>query len=82
MPKLLLASGQKGWPYFQRLLIAQLRFLEPYLRNAELTDAVRLLYKASHCATVVPMQCVAMAPRLPPDMGCNATFSAIAGRLH
>jgi CCR4-NOT transcription complex subunit 1 len=25
----------------------QLRFLEPFLRNAELTDAVRLLYKGT-----------------------------------
>lgn len=45
MPKLLLAPSHKGWPNFQRLLLALLRFLEPYLRNAELTDAVRLLYK-------------------------------------
>lgn len=48
MPKLLLAPSHKGWPNFQRLLLALLRFLEPYLRNAELTDAVRLLYKVSH----------------------------------
>ena len=47
MPKLLLAPNHKGWPSFQRLLLALLRFLEPYLRNAELTDAVRLLYKVS-----------------------------------
>ena len=47
MPKLLLAPSHKGWPNFQRLLLALLRFLEPYLRNAELTDAVRLLYKVS-----------------------------------
>ena len=48
MPKLLLAPSHKGWPAFQRLLLALLRFLEPYLRNAELTDAVRLLYKVCH----------------------------------
>ena len=47
MPKLLLAPSHKGWPNFQRLLLALLRFLEPYLRNAELTDAVRLLYKVN-----------------------------------
>ena len=47
MPKLLLVPGQKGWPHFQSLLVALLRFLEPYLRNAELTDAVRLLYKGT-----------------------------------
>ena len=45
LPKLLLAPGHKGWPHFQRLLVALLRFLEPYLRNAELTEAVRILYK-------------------------------------
>ena len=45
MPKLLLAPNHKGWLSFQRLLLALLKFLEPYLRNAELTDAVRLLYK-------------------------------------
>lgn len=50
MPKLLLAPSHKGWPNFQRLLLALLRFLEPYLRNAELTDAVRLLYKVSNCS--------------------------------
>ena len=49
MPKLLLAPSHKGWPNFQRLLLALLRFLEPYLRNAELTDAVRLLYKVRTC---------------------------------
>lgn len=27
--------------------LPQLRFLEPFLRNAELTDAVRLLYKGT-----------------------------------
>jgi hypothetical protein len=45
MPKLLLAYQQKGWPHVERLLLALLRFLEPYLRNADLTDAVRMLYK-------------------------------------
>ena len=50
MPKLLLAPSHKGWPNFQRLLLALLRFLEPYLRNAELTDAVRLLYKVRKCS--------------------------------
>lgn len=45
MPKLLQANNRIGWPHFQRLIIALLRFLEPYLRNADLTDAVRLLYK-------------------------------------
>ena len=45
MPKLV--NDPVGWPFFQKLLIALLRFLEPYLRNAELTDSVRLLYKGT-----------------------------------
>lgn len=45
MPKLVLAPGQAGWPHLERLLVALLRFLEPYLRNADLTDAIRNLYK-------------------------------------
>lgn len=42
-----MVSDQQGWAPFHRLLIALLRFLEPYLRNAELTDSVRLLYKGT-----------------------------------
>lgn len=55
MPKLLLAQQQKGWPHVQRLLLALLRFLEPYLRNADLTEAVRMLYKvrSSHDDTIL-----------------------------
>lgn len=40
MPKLLTANGQKGWPYFQRLLVDLFQFMEPFLRNAELGDPV------------------------------------------
>jgi len=47
MPKLLLATGQNGWPHFQKLLVALLQFLEPYLRNAELTESIRLMYKGT-----------------------------------
>ncbi|BBN05282.1 CCR4-NOT transcription complex subunit 1 [Marchantia polymorpha subsp. ruderalis] len=46
MPKLLL-QNQKGWPLFQRLLVALFKFMEPYLRNADLSDPVRLLYKGT-----------------------------------
>lgn len=42
MPKLLTANGQKGWPYFQRLLVDLFQFMEPFLRNAELGDPVCL----------------------------------------
>ncbi|KAH9287615.1 hypothetical protein KI387_031732 [Taxus chinensis] len=47
MPKLLLSNNQKGWPFFQRLLVDLFKFMEPYLRNAELSDPVRLLYKGT-----------------------------------
>eukprot|EP00898_Chlorokybus_atmophyticus_P005844 jgi/Chlat1/6260/Chrsp44S05774 len=47
MPKLLMAHSQKGWPLFQRLLVALFKFMEPYLRNAELNLPVRLLYKGT-----------------------------------
>jgi len=47
MPKLLLAKSQKGWPLFQRLLVELFKFLEPYLRNAELSEPIRMLYKGT-----------------------------------
>ena len=65
MPKLLLAPGHKGWSHFQRLLVALLRFLEPYLRNAELTDAVRLLYKVW---LLLGMLCLAVLFRPTPQL--------------
>ncbi len=50
MPKLLQAGGpvgKAGWAPFQTLLMAQLQFLEPYLRTARLHESVRLLYQVS-----------------------------------
>ncbi|VFQ85948.1 unnamed protein product [Cuscuta campestris] len=47
MPKLLTSNGQKGWPYFQRLLVDLFQFMEPFLRNAELGEAVHFLYKGT-----------------------------------
>ena len=47
MAKLLLAKGQKGWTLFQGLLGELFHFLEPYLRSAELTEPIRLLYKGT-----------------------------------
>ncbi|KAF8048217.1 hypothetical protein N665_2608s0003 [Sinapis alba] len=47
MLKLLSLNGQKGWPYVQRLLVGLLQFLEPFLRNAELSGPVHLLYKGT-----------------------------------
>ena len=43
MPKLLLSHSQKGWPLFQRLLVALFKFMEPYLRNADVSDPVSAL---------------------------------------
>ncbi|KAG6431047.1 hypothetical protein SASPL_109122 [Salvia splendens] len=40
MPKLLTANAQKGWPYFQRLLVDFFQFIEPFLRKAELEEPV------------------------------------------
>ena len=71
MPKLLLAPNHKGWPSFQRLLLALLRFLEPYLRNAELTDAVRLLYKVC-CSPATRCPCGLVIT--PCSLACKCAF--------
>ena len=47
MPPLLTARKQVGWPTYVTLLLSQLQFLEPFLKHAELTDVVRLLYKGT-----------------------------------
>ncbi|KAG2174664.1 hypothetical protein INT44_006928 [Umbelopsis vinacea] len=47
MPKLFLIENQKGWPIFQRLLISLFKFLVPFLRNVELQDTTRLLYRGT-----------------------------------
>lgn len=48
MPRLLLSPTQHGWLLYEHLLVALLRFLEPYLRaSSELTDCVRALYKGT-----------------------------------
>ncbi len=57
MPKLLLAPEQRGWPHFQRLMIALLSFLEPYLRNADLTEAIRMLYKVGSLHPMYSLPC-------------------------
>ena len=40
-----LTPQQKAWAMYAQLLIDQFRFLAPFLRNAELTKPVQLLYK-------------------------------------
>lgn len=47
MPKLLMSPAQKGWPLVQRLLVDLFKFMEPYLRNAELGESVHFLYKGT-----------------------------------
>ncbi|KAI9023310.1 CCR4-Not complex component, Not1-domain-containing protein [Hyaloraphidium curvatum] len=48
MAKLLSQEAQKGWPFFQRLLVDLFKFLGPFLRNdVELKDHVRVLYKGT-----------------------------------
>jgi CCR4-NOT transcription complex subunit 1 len=57
MPKLLLFADRKvrlhpcslirrqGWPLLHKLLISVFQFMTPFLRHAEMTDSIRVLYK-------------------------------------
>jgi len=45
MPHLLLSKERKGWPLMHKLLMTLLVFLQPFLQNIQLNDAVRKLYK-------------------------------------
>jgi CCR4-NOT transcription complex subunit 1 len=47
LSKLLLEEDQKGWDIAHQLLIDLLLFLEPHLRRADLTDAIKLYYKGT-----------------------------------
>ena len=47
MPKLLEADQREGWGAFHRLFASLLRFLSPLLRNAELQDTSRQLYRGT-----------------------------------
>ncbi|XP_059666940.1 uncharacterized protein LOC132312554 isoform X2 [Cornus florida] len=47
MPKLLTVNPPKGWPHVQRLLVDLFKFMEPYLRNAELREPIYFLYKGT-----------------------------------
>ena len=66
MPKLLLAPEQRGVAALPAPHVALLSFLEPYLRNADLTEAIRMLYKV--CATCWPFA-IALSSR--PGKGSN-----------
>ncbi|KAK6936303.1 CCR4-NOT transcription complex subunit 1, HEAT repeat [Dillenia turbinata] len=47
MPKLLTINPPKGWSLVQRLLVDLFKFMEPYLRNAELGEPILVLYKGT-----------------------------------
>lgn len=47
MPHILLMKNQKGWPHMHRLVIALLLFLQPFLKQAQLSDATRRLYRGT-----------------------------------
>ncbi|XP_057476799.1 uncharacterized protein LOC130764518 isoform X2 [Actinidia eriantha] len=47
MPNFLTVNPPKRWPYVQRLLVDLFKFMEPYLRNAELRKTIRLLYEGT-----------------------------------
>ncbi|KMT00009.1 hypothetical protein BVRB_1g018420 isoform D [Beta vulgaris subsp. vulgaris] len=47
MPKLLAGNSQKGWPLLHRLLVDLFQFMEPFLRNAEMGELIRFLYKGT-----------------------------------
>ena len=47
LPNLLLLSGQKCWNVAHQLLIDHFLFMEPHLRRAELTPAMKKLYEGT-----------------------------------
>ena len=47
LPNLLIASSQRGWPIAHQLLVDQLLFLEPSLRHAKLSKALRKMYEGT-----------------------------------
>lgn len=59
MPKILTGNSQKGWPYFQRLLVDLFQFMEPFLRNAELGGPVGCFWFLLVWSYMAPGHCVA-----------------------
>jgi CCR4-NOT transcription complex subunit 1 len=47
LPNLLLLSARRGWNVVLQLLVDQFLFLEPHLRNSELTPAIKQLYEGT-----------------------------------
>lgn len=44
---LIVSFFMQGWPTFQRLVICLFQFLVPFLRDAELRDTTRMLYRGT-----------------------------------
>ncbi|PWA51936.1 transcription regulator [Artemisia annua] len=53
MPKLLSGNAQKGWPYFQRLLVDLFQFMEPFLRKTEVGEPIDLLAEISQSPRIL-----------------------------
>ena len=53
MPLLLNCPNKSGWLLMQVLLSDYLSFMQPYLKNVELSDPVRTLYKGLLCILLV-----------------------------
>lgn len=47
MPKLLLAENREGWSAFHKMLLSLLKFLAPFLKEADLQLAARDLYRGT-----------------------------------
>lgn len=47
MPKLLKVKTESGWHVLQSLLVDLFTFLEPFLRDIQLSPSIRLLYKGT-----------------------------------
>lgn len=47
MPNLLLLEGDKGFAVFHQLIVDMLLFLEPHLRNSELTPPIKKFYEGT-----------------------------------
>eukprot|EP00158_Paraphelidium_tribonemae_P009756 Partr_v1_DN28952_c0_g1_i2_m25897 putative ccr4-Not transcription complex len=45
MPRLLLEPGKVGWDLLHELLLDVFSFLAPFLRHADMSDPIRILYK-------------------------------------
>ncbi|KAJ1565991.1 hypothetical protein HK096_005111 [Nowakowskiella sp. JEL0078] len=70
MPKLLMPENQKGWPFFQRLMVDLFKFLQPYLRQGELSEPIRLLYKGTLRILLILLHDV-------PEFLCDYHFSFV-----